>query len=92
MECRHKDGDKRNCTATNVAWGTKSENEADKAVHGTNPSGERNPMAKLTRAVVAEMRGHRAKTKESYAKIGPRFGVTAMTAYRAINRQAWREE
>ncbi|AGM13178.1 HNH endonuclease [Mycobacterium phage JPickles] len=36
-EVRHRDGDKTNCAATNLAWGTHSENELDKLVHGTNP-------------------------------------------------------
>ena len=91
MECRHLDGDRSNNMASNLCWGTKSENAADKEKHRTNPSGERNAMSKLTEATVREMRSYRAKTGESYAKIGDLFGVSTMTAYRAIVKKLWKD-
>jgi hypothetical protein len=35
MECRHKDGDKRNNRLSNLMWVTPLENSADKYTHGT---------------------------------------------------------
>lgn len=35
-ECRHLDGDPANNVVENLAWGTKSENERDKLIHGTH--------------------------------------------------------
>ncbi len=90
MECRHIDGDKANNAASNLAWGTKSQNEADKTRHGTLQVGERNPMSKLTEKQVRAMRDHRHETGESYAKIAGKFGVSTMTAYRAVTRKLWR--
>lgn len=90
MECRHIDGDKNNNAAINLAWGTKSENEADKQRHQTTPEGERNGMAKLTEAEVKKMRLYRKSTGESYAKIAKSFGISTMTAYRAITGKQWR--
>lgn len=91
MECRHLDGDRSNNKASNLSWGTKEENAADKENHGTNTAGERNAMAKLTEERVREMRKYRLKTGESYAKIGALFGVSTMTAYRAIVKQLWKD-
>lgn len=90
MECRHLDGDKKNNAAANLAWGTKAENEKDKQDHGTTLSGEKNAMAKLNEHEVKKMRLHRKSTGESYARIAKAFGVSAMTAYRAITQKNWR--
>jgi len=92
MECRHLDGDKTNNNASNLKWGTKLENVGDRKAHGTTALGEANPMAKLTRDCVRQMKDYREKTGDSYRLIGIKFGVSAMTAYRAITGQSWREE
>jgi len=89
MVCRHIDGDRKNNSAVNLQWGTQSENNLDKNNHGTAPLGERNPMAKLTALSVAQMRADRKKTNRSYAKIAADYGVSTMTAYRAITGQSW---
>ena len=36
-QAAHKDGDRRNNRAGNLAWKTKRQNEADKVAHGTAP-------------------------------------------------------
>lgn len=41
QEVRHLDGDRTNCTASNLAYGTRSENLADAQRHGTHPTGSR---------------------------------------------------
>jgi hypothetical protein len=86
--CRHLDGDRSNNSASNLKWGTKAENESDKAKHG-KLKGEGNAMAKLTQKRVEQMRAYRANTGDSYQKIASMFEVSAMTAYRAITRQSW---
>lgn len=92
MECRHLDGDKENNRACNLAWGSKAENENDRLAHGTTPKGEKNPMAKLTREKVNEMRRCRQKTGKSYKAIGDNFGVSTMTAFRAVTGKSWSEK
>lgn len=89
-ECRHIDGDRAANTADNVAWGTHQENVDDTSRHGNTLLGEKNPMAALTRAAVAEMRLMRATTSASYAAIGRKFNVSPMTAYRAVERHSWK--
>lgn len=90
MECRHIDGDKKNNSSSNLAWGTKLENENDKKEHNTTLVGEKNPMSKLTESDVLAMRSLRRKTGNSYAKIASQFNVSTMTAYRAITMKQWR--
>src|SRR5690606_14623497 len=44
MECRHfPDNTRTNNRLTNLNWSTHQQNIADRAVHGTNPSGDKNP-------------------------------------------------
>lgn len=43
-QIRHKDGVKTNNTIGNLVYGTPSENEADKAAHGTKSIGDKNGM------------------------------------------------
>ena len=53
-QTRHLDGSRDNNSRTNLAWGTKKENEDDKLKHGTHGSqlhinaGEKHGSAKLT--------------------------------------------
>lgn len=87
--CRHLDTDKNNNASSNLAWGTVMENVKDGLKAGKIKRGEENHMAKLTRAVVVEMRRIREETGEFYHLIARRFGVTRMTAWRAINGAHW---
>lgn len=50
--------------------------------------GEMNPMSKLTPDLVKKMRAMRPMF---YNKIAKRFGISTMTAFRAINRISWKE-
>lgn len=86
----HRDGDKTRNTYDNLVWGTPAENAADKIRHGTDPAGERNGMAKLNKAKVAAMRARREQTAHSFATIAREFGVSTMTAHRAITGKAWK--
>lgn len=89
-EVRHLDGNKKNNAASNLCWGSRQDNEADKARHGTTAKGERNPQAKLNRAKVEAMRARRASTGLSYAKLALEFGVSTMTAFRAATKESWK--
>jgi hypothetical protein len=88
-EARHLDGDPHNNALVNLDWGTALDNAKDKALHGSNCDGDANGMAKLTTELVCQMR--LLKGTQSYAAIAARFGVSSMTAYRAINHISWRK-
>lgn len=53
-EVRHLDDDKSNIAISNLAWGTRAENAADMARHGT-VKGSRNANAVLTELQVVEI-------------------------------------
>jgi hypothetical protein len=53
---RHLDGNPLNNHASNLAWGTYADNEADKARHGRRPIGESHPGAKMTDEHVRSIR------------------------------------
>lgn len=75
-QVRHLDGDRLNNAASNLAYGTQSENEADKYSHGTDHSGERGTMAKLTEH---QARAIKFGTGRTVAELAAMFGVTTAT-------------
>jgi len=83
MECCHNDGNRFNNSLWNLRWDTHAANEADKTA--------RNVPCKLTPEQVRQMRQMREETGKSYKKIASHFGITTMTAFRAITKQAWAE-
>ena len=93
MKVLHK-CDVRNCVnPEHVFLGTQADNIQDMLKKGrqrTVPKfGEDNPMSKLTAAQVREMRNLRRETGMSAKRIAERFGVSTMTAHRAINKTSW---
>jgi hypothetical protein len=90
QECRHLDGNNQNNDASNLQWGTASENARDKILHGTNGAGEKNSMAKLTRKQVEEMRRMKSTHLLTYKEIANKFDVSRITAWRAINKETWK--
>lgn len=89
-QVRHLDGNIHNNSAFNLAWGTAIENAADKKRHGTDSAGERNGMAKLSRQAVDAMRQRYAESRLSFKRLGAEFGVSTMTAFRAVRGQSWK--
>lgn len=53
---RHKDGNSWNNTLRNLEWATARVNQHDRRRHGTHLFGDRNPRAKVNRAVVDYIR------------------------------------
>lgn len=88
MEGCHGDGDRANNRISNLRWDTRSNNHADKALHGTDHKGERHPGSKLTESDVKNLRKRRLDGL-SYAALAKEFGVTTMTVYRAVKGKNW---
>lgn len=90
MQARHLNGDRHDNSATNLVWGTKRENEADKVFHGTAPCGTRNGMAKLTWRQARQVRALvRAGTVQR--RVAAQLGVSPMTISRIVRGESWRE-
>jgi hypothetical protein len=89
LEVRHLDGNKRNNTPANLAYGTHAENVADQFVHGTAVFGEKSPSAKLTENEVRAIR-QACAAGESQRTIARRYGVDQTMVSRILLRKAWR--
>lgn len=90
FECRHLDGDPSNNSFSNLRWGTKKENSADRIIHGTHLSGERITNSKLTSS---QVRTIKFKLKNGY-RIGRllarEYGVSFAAISFIKNGQTWR--
>jgi hypothetical protein len=82
LECRHLDGDKSNNQISNLCWGTKLENRADRIKHGTMP-------LLLDEADVAAIRSA-VGGGESVASVARRIGKPYRAVHDAAARRTWR--
>lgn len=89
QECRHLDGNNQNNNASNLKWGTPSENSYDKIFHGTVGFGEKNPMAKLKKTEIDEIR-IRVANGESQISMCKIFNVSPMTISRVVRKESWK--
>ena len=88
LECLHDDGDTSNNRATNLRWGNRVENTADKIRHGRFPVGSNHKNSKLTEDAVADARRLHA-AGHSFAWLGRRYDVTPGVIARAVRRKGW---
>lgn len=89
MEGRHGPNGKLDNRASELCWGTKSENYGlDRARDGTSNRGERCGSAKLTAEIVTECK-RRYAAGESQATLAAEFGVAEPAVSRAINGITW---
>lgn len=79
----HLDGNPANNDVRNLRYASRSDNIADKILHGTSQHGERNPSAKLTNVQAEEVRIRR-KAGERLADIATDY----MVAVSCISRIA----
>ena len=89
-ECRHLDGNRMNNTPANLAWGTKKENAADRKLHGTETSGERNGFSKLKLAQVIEIR-EMVTSGIVQRRIAERFGISFSLVSQIKRKIVWKE-
>ncbi len=96
----HNDGNNDNNRLSNLRWDTPSENQRDRAKHGTSNRGERCAAAKLTEKQVLEMISCGNKTKRIssqlalsektietyYKRIKNKYGINGLETLRNIAR------
>lgn len=87
-EACHGDGNTTNNSESNLRWGTRKDNHADKRLHGTHLAGDRHPGAKLTVIDVRVIRklhavGVCVQTVLNY------FKISRSNHWRIVTRQLW---
>lgn len=87
-ECRHLDGCRANNHLSNLRWGTRLENAADKTRHGVMAKGSGHGMAKLTETEVREIRIRHAKG-ETQTALAEVFGLSRGHVSDLVNRKTW---
>ncbi len=86
--CRHLDGNRRNNLVSNLRWGSRVQNEADKVRHGTTNRGARNGGAKLTAAGVRAAKVLR-DAGWTYVDIADALGVESTAISRICSGTRW---
>ena len=87
-DARHLNGDRSDNRPLNLRWGSRRDNEADKAAHGRNVFGEKVPNAKLTAPQVREIRRRRA-SGEKQRVLAMDYGVNQSAISEACSGVTW---
>lgn len=89
QQVRHLDGNRFDSRASNITWGTRSENMRDKERHGTAPWGEAHGRSKVTTLIVLLIRKfHSVGVPASI--VMKRYGISKMAHWRIVTRRSWR--
>ena len=86
LEARHLNGNRQDNRLCNLAWGTKTQNMADKRSHGTSPEGSRNPRARLNEMQVRLLRRAPRGTVNTLCR---EWGIARSTAAYARAGDTW---
>lgn len=90
MEACHNNGDCCDNRLENLRWDTHKANAADMGQHGTSPRGERQPRAKLTEAIVREMRRLNVIEGLGSRRLSKIFPVSRTCIERVIYHRTWK--
>ncbi len=90
MEARHfPDRDKRNNCLSNLQWGTKKENAADKEVQGQSQRGILNHQSKLSEEDVRNIRRLAEQGLLPQTAIAAMYGIRQQQVSRLLRRKRW---
>lgn len=86
-EIRHLNGNADDSRLSNLSYGTRKDNAADREVHGKTFRGERTPSAKLNWQQVQEIR--RLQGQIGQSELAAKFGINRTTVQRIQAFQTW---
>lgn len=87
----HNDGDFTNNKYSNLRWTTQKDNLSDRAIHNTEMIGQKNGRAKLTPAIVLQIRKRYTKRcpKNGAAALAKEFSVSDAAIIKAFRGENW---
>lgn len=88
-QTRHRDGIKTNCRASNLCYGTHSQNQRDRIAHGTHNRGERSGKARLTRLDVRAIRRAYGRGDTSHRVLAAEYGVSYSHIRNIVVGRVW---
>ena len=88
FETRHLDGNRQNCRAINLVYGSHEQNQADRITHGTDVRGQNNPMSKLRADQVQSIRAQAASGAELHG-LARDHCVAWATVSDIVHRRTW---
>lgn len=89
QETRHLDGNRKNNTPENLAWGTRTENMSDTIRNGRIQAGERHAGTHLSEAQVCTMREKYAAGTSS-AALADEFDTSQNAVYHICTGRTWK--
>lgn len=89
-EVRHLNGNKLDNNINNLKYGTTSENQMDRVVHGTSNRGSRHGMSVLTEDDVKLIKNKYSFGKYGYKRLAKDFKVSPSTIQDIIECKTWK--
>ena len=90
MEVAHENGNHLDARLSNLSYKTPSENQMDRARHGTDNSGENSWHTKLTNEAVKAIRSEWAANKTTFTALARKHGVSRYAVSRVIRGKSWK--
>ncbi len=89
MECRHLNGNPADNRLENLCWGTQTENQQDRFLHGTDSQGEKCGGSKLTLQKVRQIIYEYRTGLFSHKELANQFDISRTTVCQIMNKKRW---